>query len=128
MTLTADPGLPIRCPAEQINTGSRVGPETKKDVKTWMACAQLCRERVGCRYWTWHHGHTCVTMTDAAKLHGNPNAVSGNRDCREKLKLKIACPANMVSKEQRLAKLALISMRPLIKIPKSEPFFSIINK
>ena len=31
-------------------------------------------------------------------------------------------------KEQRLAKLALISMRPLMKIPKSEPFFSVINK
>ena len=70
-----------------------------------MACAHLCRERVGCRYWTWHHGktphvhlrHSCVTMTDAAKLYGNPDAVSGNRDCREKLKLKIACPANLVN-------------------------------
>ena len=71
---------------------------------TWLACAQLCRERVGCRYWTWHHGHTCVTMTDAAKLHGNPDAVSGNRDCRGKLKLKIACPANMVNTRGRVGR------------------------
>ena len=105
MAIIADPGLPIRCPAERINTGRRVSPKTKKRVSSWMACAQLCRERVGCRYWTWHHGkthhvhlrHSCVTMTDAAKLDGNPDAVSGNRDCREKLKLKIACPANLVN-------------------------------
>ena len=69
-----------------------------------MACAQLCRERVGCRYWTWHDGrtprkyrHTCVTMTDAANLHANSHTVSVNRDCREELKLKIACPANLVN-------------------------------
>ena len=95
--VNSDPGLPIRCPAEQINTSGRISPKTKKKVSSWSACAQLCRERVGCRYWTWHHGHTCVTMMDAAKLDGNPGAVSGNRDCREKLKLKIGCPANLVN-------------------------------
>ena len=72
--VNSDPGLPIRCPAEQINTSGRISPETKKKVSSWPACAQLCRERVGCRYWTWHHGHTCVTMTDAARLYGNPDA------------------------------------------------------
>ena len=102
--VNSDPGLPIRCPAEQINTSGRISPKTKKKVSSWSACAQLCRERVGCRYWTWHHGHTCVTMTDAAKLHGNPDAVSGNRDCRGKLKLKIACPANMVNTRGRVGR------------------------
>ena len=78
--VNSDPGLPIRCPAEQINTSGRISPQTKKKVSSWMACAQLCRERVGCRYWTWHHGktphvhlrHTCVTMTDAANCMETP--------------------------------------------------------
>ena len=97
----------MRCPAEQLSTGGRVAPETKTRVGSWAACAQLCRERLGCRYWTWHQGrsrrgHTCVTMTHADKLYGNPDAVSGNRDCREKLKLKIACPANLVNTGARV--------------------------
>ena len=65
----------MRCPAEQLSTGGRVAPETKTRVGSWAACAQLCRERLGCRYWTWdqgrsRRGHTCVTMTHAAKLYG----------------------------------------------------------
>ena len=80
----------------------RVSPKTKKRVSSWMACAQLCRERVGCRYWTWYDErsrdrHTCVTMTDAANLHAYSRTVSGNRDCREELRLKMACPANQVN-------------------------------
>ena len=97
MALNADPGLPIRCPAEQINTGrrvnlvntwARVGQKWAK-VKTWEACAKLCQKRASCRYWTWHHDKTphlylrykCVTITDAASTYGNPDTVSGTRDC-----------------------------------------------
>ena len=37
------------------------------------------------------------------------------------------CRYDMI-KEQRLAKFALVTMRPLMKIAISEPFFSVINK
>ena len=35
----------------------------------------------------------CVTMRTARYLSPRSGAVSGNRDCREKLKLPLACPA-----------------------------------
>ena len=80
--------LKIGCPANLVNTWARVGGETT-DVKTWEECAKLCQKRASCRYWTWHHDKTphlylrykCVTMTDAASTYGNPDTVSGTRDC-----------------------------------------------
>ena len=80
--------LKIACPANLVNTWARVGGKTKK-VKSWEECAKLCQKRASCRYWTWHHDKTphlylrykCVTMTDAASTYGNPDTVSGTRDC-----------------------------------------------
>ena len=84
----SDPGIFFHCPDHKANTVGRVGSVTHKDVKSWEACSQKCQEMEGCKYWTWHHAkaakyyrYKCMTMTDAAGRGGDPNTVSGRRDC-----------------------------------------------
>ena len=84
----SDPGIYFQCPSKDINTIGRVGAVTNEDVQSWEGCSQKCQEMKGCKYWTWHHGNTaqylrykCMTMTDAAGRGGDPNTVSGRRDC-----------------------------------------------
>ena len=79
------------CPYETRNTpgNERANEEITENVKSWFDCSELCREREGCKYWTWineKHGSKalkCRTMTDGViELSNSYNTlVSGARDC-----------------------------------------------
>ena len=58
-------------------------------VYRWEDCSRLCRQRVGCLYWTWCDRNSvtrallCETFTDKRlfKFHDDPGAISGYRNC-----------------------------------------------
>ena len=56
------------------------GRKLHYNVYRWEDCSRLCRQRLGCRYWTWY-ASLCVTMTDAKKKIRRPNYISGDRNC-----------------------------------------------
>ena len=83
-----DPPIISQCPHKYITTIGRIGSKTIENVRSWEACGQLCLNRLGCKYWTWHHGdgdqglkYKCVTMKDATGKKIDWNTVSGRKDC-----------------------------------------------
>jgi len=87
-TSTISPSIPaFNCPDVGYNTRDRVDPEITDGVDHWVACADICRKRSGCRYWSWHHAGAgfyafrCVTMTDVYERVQDDNAVSGSKKC-----------------------------------------------
>ena len=84
MTGDSDCGL---CQDENVNLLNRKGAESTKNVKSWQACSDLCREKKGCKNWVWHregtpsHSLECVTMTGYGGKSNNKNCISGDREC-----------------------------------------------
>ena len=79
----------LGCP-EQVSLYG-YGSEKTAGVYRWEDCSRLCRQRVGCRYWTWRGKHfriglealLCQTFTEEIlfKFHDDPGAISGYRNC-----------------------------------------------
>ena len=76
----------LGCP-EQVSLYG-YGSEKTAGVYRWEDCSRLCRQRVGCLYWTWRDRTSgtralqCVTMTNVHfKNHHDPAAISGDRHC-----------------------------------------------
>ena len=84
-----DSGFP--CPNVGINTQEQENAKGEKDVVSWAACSELCRQRDNCSHWTWAtekagpYARQCVTMTGYGYTNEDPNVVSGTRDCGGKL-------------------------------------------
>ena len=86
MTGDSDCGI---CQDENVNLLNRKGAESTKNVKSWQACSDLCREKKGCKNWVWHrektyHGLECVTMTGYGKKYNCKDCISGDRNCGSK--------------------------------------------
>ena len=62
-------GLPLSCPDHNHNTQDREGEEWRLGVGSWAECSALCRERAGCRYWTWHHKDAGEVSTPASVIN-----------------------------------------------------------
>ena len=84
-----DGTLEVGCPEYSIFRG-RVGEKISLNVMDWETCADICKGREGCKYWTWHMGKhpqpdfrlKCTTMTDALLIDfGYYNTYSGKRSC-----------------------------------------------
>ena len=81
--------LQLACPEATVLGGK--GLEETAGVYRWEDCSRLCRQRVGCRYWTWRGKHfriglealLCQTFTEEIlfKFHDDPGAISGYRNC-----------------------------------------------
>ena len=77
----------LGCP-EQVSLYG-YGSEKTAGVYRWEDCSRLCRQRVGCLYWTWRDRTSgtralqCQTFTDErpSKFHNDPGAISGYRNC-----------------------------------------------
>ena len=80
-------GGELPCPGVNVNTLSRENAEVTRNVASWGACSNLCRQRQGCTAWSWHHENAgqwalqCVTMTGYGYTAHDTNVVSGGRDC-----------------------------------------------
>ena len=77
----------LGCPEESSSMQDKEGLKQNATVHRWEDCSRLCRQRVGCRYWTWYDGTSghwasrCVTMTSANRKVKDPGAMSGDRNC-----------------------------------------------
>ena len=77
----------MSCP-EKLSLGGH-GSEKTASVYRWEDCSRLCRQRQGCRYWTWRDRTSgiralqCKTFSDERpyKFHNDPGAISGERRC-----------------------------------------------
>ena len=93
----------------------REGLKQNATVHRWEDCSRLCRQRVGCRYWTWYNRYSgdsalnCVTMIDANVETKYPGAISGERYCGSKTTVpngpQLQCPSmsQILRGEGRLA-------------------------
>ena len=59
----------MSCPDHNHNTQDREGEEWRLGVGSWAECSALCRERAGCRYWTWHHKDAGEVSTPASVIN-----------------------------------------------------------
>ena len=79
--------LDLKCPDIGTNTQKKENNTAYKNVSSWGECAQKCREREGCKYWTWHVPHgtfkplECHTLTGASSTSRDNNCISGKADC-----------------------------------------------
>ena len=79
--------LDLKCPDIGTNTQKKENNTAYKNVSSWGECAQKCREREGCKYWTWHVPHgtfkplECHTLTGASSTSRDNNCISGKSDC-----------------------------------------------
>ena len=79
--------ISIQCPANNTNTQGKVGIVSTENITSWKACNKLCRNTVGCRYWTWHketagnYAYKCHTVKDAVDKSHDVNCISGSYDC-----------------------------------------------
>ena len=77
----------LGCPEESSSMQDKEGLKQIATVYRWKDCSRLCRQRVGCRYWTWYDGTSghwalrCVTMTSANRKVKDPGAMSGDKNC-----------------------------------------------
>ena len=82
-------GVDLPCPSINLNTQSQENEELTKNVASWSACSELCRQKEGCKAWTWAHKDAgqwalnCVTMTGYGYTNFDTNVVSGGRDCEK---------------------------------------------
>ena len=80
-------GVDLPCPSINENLQSREDEEVTKNVTSWSACKELCRQKEDCKAWTWHHkdadgwAFQCITMTGYGYTNYDTNVVSGGRDC-----------------------------------------------
>ena len=80
-------GVDLPCPSINLNTQSQENEELTKNVASWSACSKICRQKEGCKAWTWAHKNAgqwalnCVTMTGYGYTNFDTNVVSGGRDC-----------------------------------------------
>ena len=81
-------GLLSECPAIGIKIEGIANENKIKDMKAlvWEDCSNICRNRDGCKNWTWFKGgdtkYRCVNiMIDGGKPEVNKNAISGSKDC-----------------------------------------------
>lgn len=81
-------GIPsFSCPDIGFNTRDKTDQEMTENVESWQECFGLCRQRSGCRYWTWHHENAgpysfrCITMEDVYHRVRDDNAISGKKKC-----------------------------------------------
>ena len=48
----------------------------------WKECSDCCKEKPGCKYWTWYPSKSlCLTMTNARRVRSKKNVWSGTREC-----------------------------------------------
>ena len=47
-------GSGFHCPNVNFNLQERVDHKRFKNVTSWGACSNICRERPFCKYWVWH--------------------------------------------------------------------------
>ena len=79
----------LQCPEKLLSLGSRKESDVERarNVYRWEDCSRLCRQKVGCRYWTWYNRYSgdlaliCETMIDANVVTKYPGAISGERNC-----------------------------------------------
>ena len=77
----------MTCPSINVNTYDRQDEKTTNGTKDWVTCSKLCREREGCRFWTWYHKDDptnalkCVTMTKGSTSFNSYFAVTGDHKC-----------------------------------------------
>ena len=82
-------GVDLPCPSINLNTQSQENEELTKNVASWSACSELCRQKEGCKAWIWHHKDAgewalwCVTMEGYGYTNYDTNVVSGGRDCEK---------------------------------------------
>ena len=97
--------IQLACPEKVALYG--YGSEKTEGVYRWEDCARLCRQRVGCRYWTWYDRTTrevalqCVTMTYAHSKKYEFGAISAERNCGVDSSfpngLQLQCPSRGVA-------------------------------
>ena len=80
-------GGELPCPRINVNTQSRKNAKNTRNVASWGACSELCRQRQGCTSWSWHTKNAgqwafyCATMTGYGHTAHDTNVVSGGRNC-----------------------------------------------
>ena len=74
--------LDSQCPGQNFVTISRKGIKRTENVISWKECSDRCREKPGCKYWTWYTSKSmCLTMTNARRVKKKKNVWSGTQQC-----------------------------------------------